>query len=159
MEEGQAWRLGDLVADFYLHHDDYDQDEANSVNTATSWHAKDALPDGALTAVVEFADGLPVIVAASESRLYVIDVAEVEREGTPGAQTRVRSHALDPKVITLSQLARYGEGGSFRNAEWEIGLPEMRVSISGRSYAKGEVDENEQLARRIAEALGWEMPG
>lgn len=159
MEQGPAWRLGDLVADFYLHHDDHDQGEANSVNTAISWHAKDALPEGALTAVVESADGLPVIIAASATRLYVIDVVEIESRDAPGSQTRVRSYAFDSGLITVSQRARYGEAGSFRSAEWEIELPDLRVSISGRSYANGEADEQELLGGRIAEAVGWEIPG
>jgi len=155
MEEDKAGRLGDLVADFYLHHGDYDQDETNGVNTAISWHAKDAIPDGALTVVVEYEDGLPLILAATHSRLYALDVEATSSSSTSGAQTRCRSYTLDPDHVTVVHRATYRSAGSFRTSTWEIQLPDTTVRVPGHVYANGEADEGELMSRLIVEALGW----
>jgi len=161
MDKERAYELGNLAADFYLHHPDFGEPVANRVNTAFSFHARDSLPDDAVAAVVEHPERLPLILAATGSRLYLLDVAGGADQEDGEIETRCRCFLLDPATVWLAQKARYwrAEGGGHpRRHTWTLGVADLEVAIHGQVAADGREDDHERLARRVAQGLGWQVP-
>jgi hypothetical protein len=161
MDEDRAYSLGNLAADFYLNHPDFSEAVSNRVNSALSFHARDALPSDAVAAVVEHPERLPLILAATDSRLYLLDVAGGAGQEDGEIETRCRSFPLDPATVTIEQRAHYrraeGGGHSLRHA-WTLRVAGFEVTIHSRVWPDGRADDHEGLARRIAQGLGWQFP-
>lgn len=161
MDEERAFDLGNLAADFYLHHPEFGEAVANRVNTALSFHGRDVLPDDAVAIVIEHPEQLPLIVAATDSRLYLLDVAGGADQDDGEIETRCRSFPLNPETVTIEQRARYrraeGGGHSLRH-DWTLTVAGIDLTIHGRAWPDGRADDHEDVARRIAQGLGWQLP-
>jgi hypothetical protein len=143
-----------------LHHPAHDQAYANRVNTAISLHAHYDLPDGRYSAVVEHPAALPLVLVATETFLYAIDVAPDQETGADRIASRCRALRIDRREMSIEQRAMYRHaegGGHSRTHLWEIHSAQLSFAIRGRISATGQADEREVLARHVARQLGWEL--
>jgi hypothetical protein len=159
MNKDRAGHLGNLAADFFLHNPDHDREYANRVNSAISLHLLYDLPDGECSAVIEHPERVPLVLVASQSMLYAVDIAphqEVDEDGR--LESRCRGFRMDRREMSLEQraLCRSADGGGHsRRHTWHLNLPEFEIEIYGRIAVDGRADEREELAQHIAKQLGW----
>ena len=161
MDSTLAGHLATAAAHFFSQHPEHREGErANRANTAFAHQAADFIPDGAHAAVIEHHLGLPLIVAATETSLYAIDIPVLNDDSEP-AESRCRMRQLDPELgqaeVETRYRGSYSEGKS-RHSTYRLRVDDITLEIRVRSGPDKAMDDRELLARHIATRLGWEFP-
>ncbi len=155
MAKPKASKLSNRAADFY-------RGEAlpdhlmNAINTALFMEAEN-LPENATAAVIEHPEGLPLIVAATDSHLYAIEV-EDDMEEAPPVGVRTTMRRLDPERCTVSVHRRASKswGEVHYRSVWRFQVVDLAFEVETRSGEDVIADERELFARRLARSIGWE---
>jgi hypothetical protein len=161
MQERTAARLATEAAAFYHRQGDYTEDQANSLNTALFLHAQTLVPEDPDAIVVELRDGLPGLLAATPTHLYVLEGAPFE-EDSPIARTSCRFLPLEHQGNRVREVSRFGGShtwGHTRRTEWQFHIDDLELTIHGRTSEDNEPNAHERFAQRLAVALGWEGGG
>lgn len=162
MKASQARRLGDLVGRFYTRHDDFTDTQSDEIIRAVAQQSRNYLPDQAISAVVEQKDAVPLVLAATDNRVYALDVESVDKDGP--ATTRCRLLRLNPASCSVSAVLRYSGSHRFgvRRTLWRFQIHDtggnLDVTVAGRQDSDGEMDEGALLGKHLAVRLGWEFP-
>jgi hypothetical protein len=163
MKPNQARHLGELAGRFYSKLEDYTDTQVDEIIRAIMLQARDYLPDGSISAVIEQDEGVPLVLAATDSHIYALDVESVEDDWP--AITRCRLLRLDPASCSASVAVRYGGSHRFgvgRRIVWTFHFRDtegtLDAKVPGRLDPEGEMDERARLGQHLAVRLGWDLP-
>lgn len=159
MKAQDAGELGNRAAHFYENHESYNEGQANAVNTAVTHQAYEYFPDDAVKTVIEHGDGLPLVLAATDSHLYAIAVDEAPEDAPAATECRILK--LDPSNCSVKVQSRYRgrrSRGLSQGMTWSIRVADLAIVISARVSGDGTSDDRVAFARHLAGRLGWSFP-
>jgi hypothetical protein len=161
MNQSEAADVAATMGSFYSAEGDLAAEEKYA---STFEAAREHLPDGALTALVQrVEDNAPMLLALKGSSLYLLTILEPEDGVDAPLSSRCEMLHLAPGAARVRADARFRTRGSAgpapRTTDWSfdfIDAPRIRFSAHFHPDQRG--DGREELAQALARALGWELP-
>ena len=158
----KANRLATQASSFYRALPQFNDSQADSIDFAMLHALHEFMPEGSVTVVIEHGgEGLPLVLGATEDRLYAFDVPELPEENEPIAEVRWRSFWLDPEHCDIYAEVRYSRPAMAfgheinRRSTWHVRVQDLHLEFASRVNAESEtVEPRENFAQHLAGCLG-----
>lgn len=152
-----------IAARFYENHADYLEAQVEEATDAVRAYVLHGVPSGADYGVVDSGDGLPLILALAEERLYAIGI---ERLSEHAASTvRCRALRFTAQNCSIRIYARFSGNHAFGfgvRATWAFVVNDpggpLEFEIPGQIDSDGEPNVAAEFGLNLAQTLGVTSP-